>query len=191
MPQSLRPCLRFSFVVNRLTMSLSERPCDQKSISRKHDSLALNPLLMNCPDARSWFQHYTSACIPTLLSLAQRGLVDDMYSVAHSALHRVCNILFWCPEIGSKAGEKTLDESGNCCYECVERPRQTPAAQIQESSQVGEHQVHHARLEKRHWSNSIRKSAGCIEGTILAKRRGSLRTPHHADPDVSHETCHH
>ena len=94
MPQSLRPCLRFSFVVNRLTMSLSERPCDQKSISRKHDSLALNPLLMNCPDARSWFQHYNSACIPTMLSLAQRGLVDDMYSVAHSALHRCATSCF-------------------------------------------------------------------------------------------------
>ena len=67
---------------------------DQKSTSRMHDSLALDPWLINCPDARSWFQHCTSACIPTLLSLAQRGLVDDMYSVAHSALHRCATSCF-------------------------------------------------------------------------------------------------
>ena len=67
---------------------------DQKSITNLHDSLALDPWLINCPDARSWFQHYTSACIPTLLSLAQRGLVDDMYSAAHSALHRCASSCF-------------------------------------------------------------------------------------------------
>ena len=63
-------------------------------MSRKHDSVALHPWLINCPDARSWFQHYTSACIRTLLSLAQRGLVDDMYSVAHSALHQCATSYF-------------------------------------------------------------------------------------------------
>ena len=67
---------------------------DQKSISRLHDSLALDPWLINCPDAWSWFQHYTSACMPTLRSLAQRGLVDDMYSVARSALHRCATSCF-------------------------------------------------------------------------------------------------
>ena len=70
------------------------------------------------------------------------------------------------------------------CYECVDRACQTPAAQIQEGSQVGKRQVHHARLAKRHCTNCTRKSAGCIEGKILAKRRGSLCTPHHADPEV-------
>ena len=35
-------------------------PGDQKSISRKHDSWVLDPWLINCPDARSWFQHCTS-----------------------------------------------------------------------------------------------------------------------------------
>ena len=75
---------------------------DQKSISRKHDSLVLDPWLINCPDARSWFQHYTSACIPTLLSLAQRGLVDEMYSVAHSALHRCATSCFGTQKLSPK-----------------------------------------------------------------------------------------
>ena len=90
-----------NFLVNRSTMCLSERPCcghisapeTKRTISRMHDSLALDPWI-NCPDARSWFQHYTSACIPTLLSLAQRGLVDDMYSAAHSELHRCASFCF-------------------------------------------------------------------------------------------------
>ena len=98
---------------------------DQKSLSRKHDSLALDPWLINCPDARSWFQHYTSACfLPGTAWVGGRRVQRCAQRVAS-----VRNILFWCPEIGSKA-EKTLDESNNCCYECVDRPRQTPAAQI-------------------------------------------------------------
>ena len=75
---------------------------DQKSTSRKHDLLVLDPWLINCPDARSWFQHYTSACIPTLLSLAQRGLVDEMYSVAHSALHRCATSCFGDQKLAPK-----------------------------------------------------------------------------------------
>ena len=93
-------------------------------------------------------------------------------------------ILFWRSEIGSKA-KKTLDESKNCCDVCVDRAYQTPAAQIQEGSQVGKRQLHHARLAKRHWTNCTGKSAGCIEGTILAKRRGSLRTPHGRPPGLA------
>ena len=121
-------------------MCLSERPCCGHISAPE----IKNPYRES---TTRWFQHYTSACIPTLLSLAQRGLVDEMWS--------------------------------------------TPAAQIQESSQVGKRHVHHARLEERHWTICSRKSAGCIEGTFLAKRCGSLRTPHHADTEVSHETCHH
>ena len=151
---------------------------DQKSISRMHDSLALDPWLITCPDARSWFQHCTSACIPTLLSLAQRGLVDDMYSAAHSTLHRCASSCF---------GARKSDESKYCRYECVD----SSLPDTTEGSEVGKHQVHHARLAKRRWTSCTRKSAGCIEGTILAKRRGSLRAPHHADPEVCHETCHH
>ena len=152
-----------------------------------HDSVALDPWLINCPGAVPALHLclYSYTALPGPAWVGGRHVQLDAQRVAP-----VRNILFWCSEIGSKA-EKTLDESMNCCFECVDRPRQTPAAQIEESSQVGKRQVHHARLEERHRSNSTRQSAGCIEGTILAKRCGSLRTPHHADPEVSHETCHH
>ena len=69
-------------------------PGDQKSISRMNDSSVLDPWLINCPDARSWFRHYTFACIPKLLSLAQHRLVDDMCSAAHSVLHQCVSVCF-------------------------------------------------------------------------------------------------
>ena len=52
----------------------------------------------------------------------------------------MCIILLRCSETSSKA-ERTLDESKDCCYECVDRACQTRAAQIQEGSQVGKRQV--------------------------------------------------
>ena len=96
MLQNRPPCLRFNCCGH------ISAPEIKKSISRMHDSLALDPWLINCPVARSWFQHYTSACIPTLFSLAQRGLVDDMYSVAHSALHRCATSCFGSQKLHPK-----------------------------------------------------------------------------------------
>ena len=72
-----------TIAVQRVRQDRAKKKSHDLMISSSPSSpspLALDPWLINCPDARSWFQHYTS--------LAQRGLVDDMYSVAHSALHR-------------------------------------------------------------------------------------------------------
>ena len=87
------------------------------------------------------------------------------------------NILFWCSEIGSKT-DKTLDESNNCCYECVDIARQTPAAQIQESSQVGKRQC--IMLA---WRNAIGQIA---PGRVLVALRNDscrdARKPPHSSP---------
>ena len=160
---------------------------DQKSISRMHDSLALDPWLINCPDARSWFQHYTSACIPTLLSLAQRGLVDDMYSVAHSALHRCATSCFGAQKSAPK-------------------PRKPWTSQriVAMSGWTGpaRHQLHrfrkvlklvNAKCIMLAWRNDIGQIApGRVLDAVRERflQRGALLT-HHADPEVSHETCHH
>ena len=153
--QNRRPCLRFNFLVNRSTMCLSERPCCGHI---SNDSPVLDPWLINSPDARSWFQHCTSASILKLLSW-------------HSVVWwMTCTVLRTARCIGvshsvsvlrkSSKAEKTLDESTDCCNECVIRACQTPTTQIEEGSQVGKHKVFHARLAKRYWSNQIGKSAG-------------------------------
>ena len=73
----------------------------------KHDvvgngTLVVDPGLQSNAEAQRWFQHYTPACIPKLFSLAQRGLIDEMYSTAHSTLHQCASFLFWCAEVSSK-----------------------------------------------------------------------------------------
>ena len=80
---------------------------DRKSISRMNDSSVLDPRLTNCPDARRWFQHYTSACIPALPGTAWVGGRHVLCCAQRVA--SVC-IIFRCSDISSKA-EKTLDES--------------------------------------------------------------------------------
>ena len=64
----------------------------------KHDVVGngtlVVPRLQSNAEAQRWLQHYSSACIPKLVSLAQRGLIDEMYSTAHSTLYQCASFCF-------------------------------------------------------------------------------------------------
>ena len=65
----------------------------------KHDVVENGTLVVDSrpqsnAEAQRWFQHHTSACSPKLFSLAQRGLIDEMYSTAHSTCHQCASFCF-------------------------------------------------------------------------------------------------
>ena len=123
---------------------------EKNSVSKTNDTPVLDPWLLNNPDARRLLQHHTSACIPELLSLAQRGVVGGMHSTAHSTLR-------WCSSFcfGELPSRRNLDESTDCCNECVHGAYQTPVAQTRKDLS---------------WQT---RSASCLPGeTFLVKLLG-------------------
>ena len=60
----------------------------------RNGTLVVDPRLLSNAEAHRWFQHCTSACIPKLFSLAQRGLIEKVYSTAHSTLHQCASFCF-------------------------------------------------------------------------------------------------
>ena len=160
----------------------------------KHDvvgnaTLVVDPRLPSNAEAQRWFQHYTSACIPKLFSLAQRGLNDDMYSTAHSTLHQCASVLVCRSQLPSQTNCGRVDEL-----------RRWASGQALLDTSCTKHRLTLKRADKKTCSgglDELRRSIRCgwctrsNKRTLPAKRCGGMRAPHAEGPKDSHEAGYH